>query len=163
MLPWCRREIESQFANTGGGMSYPFAWYLENVRKGLFDEESADLRLRWVMEGSSLAGSGEPGIASLDAATNLNECNWSGYAEKTVANLTLVVPSSFYSGWTVDPIVYTGLVPATAVVGGVFHVAGASMALRYPVWYFDTPPLFPIRDRTGVIIVAGSGGVRLGT
>lgn len=139
---------------------YLFDNYLTLRETAGVNMETADIRVLWVMTGSSAATvsasglQGEPSAAHLSSFSNILECDWSGYARKQVTGRDVAIDTTsvpHVAQITHDPIGWEGLITGDDVVGAIWFIEGASEALRIPLLFFDGGPTFPITPSGGSV------------
>lgn len=114
-----------------------------------------------VLEGSGLAGTGQPSATNLTLVTNLTECNYSNYARQKLTGVSLTLDTTAHaSRWKFDPVQFLSLGTSTTPVVGAFIYQGTSSTGR-PRHYFDTSPLFPLYGGSRVIVPPVTGAVRI--
>lgn len=124
---------------------------------------STSIYLGLALDGTALAGSGQPSASDLAAITNLNECNYSGYSRHKISGLALVLDTTAHlDRWTFSPVTFTGLGSSVAAqVVGAFIYTGSSSTGK-PLHWFDTSPLFPFSGGGDKVITAPPlGAVRI--
>lgn len=146
-------------------MSYTFDLLYDMVARGQIDyASSTGFYMGLVLDGTSLAASGQPSATGRGGITNLQECNFTNYARVNISGVTLTLDTTAHEErWTFSPVTFTALGSATTEVVGAFiqYTSGSGSTVKI-LHYFDTKPLFPFtaNGNDKVITSPTAGAVR---
>lgn len=121
---------------------------------------STSLYMGLFLDGSGLAGSGQPTASDRSQVTNLSECNYANYALQNITGCSITLDTTAHTArWRFNAVTFTNLGTSVGTqVAGAWIQLYASTSTGHILAVFDTRPLFPFSGGGDKVITAPSGG-----